>query len=146
MSAVLEIALIAASIAIVALVSCLGLLLYLAWRQLKQLVLAAQNMKVVLDSLIVDGRDLVSNVKLLSERANQHLQNVDNVVHTVQQWTKRADRIVNELGTAIEPPLFSFVQNANLLRMGVTTFFQQLLHHPPEIQVNNTTRKEIDNV
>jgi|GEM_PF-839006 uncharacterized protein YoxC len=146
MSAVLEVALISASAAIVVLVACLVPVLFLARRQLKQLALTAENMKINLESLILDSRELVSNVRILSERANLHLDNVGRMVHTVHQWTERADRLVNELGSVVEPRVFSLVRNVNLLRLGVTTFFQRLLHPDQENQTDHPTRKEIDRV
>ena len=146
MSTVLQVALILASMAIVVLVACLVPVLFLAWRQLKQLVLTAENMKITLESLILDSRELVRNVILLSERANMHLENVDHLVRTVHQWTERADRLVNEVGSAIEPPVFSFVRNVNLVRSVISTFLQRLLHPDQESQTTNPTRKEIEHV
>jgi len=146
MSAVLEVALISASAAIVVLVACLVPVLFLARRQLKQLALTAENMKITLESLIIDSRELVRNVRLLSERANLQLENVGHVVQTVHQWTERADRLVNELGSVVEPPVVSLVRNVNLLRMGVTTFLQCLLHRDQEDQTDQPTRKEINHV
>jgi len=128
------------------LVACLVPVLFLARRQLKQLVLTAENMKIALESLIFDSRELVRNVRLLSERANLHLDNVGRMVDTVHQWTERADRLVDELGSVVEPPVLSLVRNMNLLRMGVTTFFQRLLHQDQENQTDHPTRKEIDRV
>jgi len=146
MSAVLEVALISASAAIVVLVACLVPVIFLARRQLKQLALTAENLKTNLESLMLDSRELVRNVRILSERANLHLENVGRVVHTVRQWTERADRIVDELGSVVEPPVLSFVRNMNLLRMGVTTFFQRLLHQDRENETDSPIRKEIDHV
>ena len=146
MSTVLQVALILASMAIVLLVACLVPVLFLAWRQLKQLVLTAESLKITLESLILDSHELVRNVKLLSERANLHLQNIDQVVQTVQQWTARADRLVNEVGSVIEPPVFSFVRNVNLVRTVVSTFLQRFLHPDQENQTINPVRKEIDHV
>jgi uncharacterized protein YoxC len=146
MSAFLQIALILASMAIVVLVACLVPMLFLAWRQLKHLVLAADKMKISLESLILDSRELVSNVKLLSERANIQLENVDHLVGTVHKWMERADRLVNEVGSAIEPPVFSLIRNVNLVRSVVSTFLQRFRHPDQENQTINPTRKEIDHV
>jgi len=144
MSAILEISFILASIAIVVLVACLLPVLFLASRQLKQLVLTAEKVKITLESLILDSRESVKNVKLLSERANLLLENVDHVVQIVHRWTERADLLVNELGSAIEPPMFSLVRKVNLVRTVVSTFLQRFLHQDQEKQTNSPTRKESD--
>ena len=78
----------------------------------------------------------------LTTRANQQMDDVNQVVHTVRQWTQRADRLVNEVGAAIEPPVFSLVRNMNLFRTGVTTFIQALLQGNHHNQTNNQTTEE----
>jgi uncharacterized protein YoxC len=142
MSVVLQVALIMASLAIVVLVACLVPLLFLSWRQIKQLALTAESLKISLESLILDSRGLVRNAKHLSERADQNLENINHVVHTVDQWTQRADRLVNELGSAIEPPVFLLLRNVNRIRTVISTFFLRLLPHRQVTQSNEPIRKE----
>jgi uncharacterized protein YoxC len=138
----LQIALFLASVAIVALVACLIPLAFQARGQLQQLILAAEQLKAKVEILAEDSRDLVRNFNTLTTRANQQLDNMEQVVRTARQWTERADRLVNEVGAAIEPPVLSLVRNITLLRTGVTSFFQALTHRNHHDQTPNQPTEE----
>ena len=99
-----------------------------AWRQWKQLALAAQETKAHVEILVQHSHELIRDVTDISKRVSQQLDEVEQVVHTVRQWTERADRLVDEVGSAIEPPVFSAVRNLNAFRKGATIFLQSLFH------------------
>jgi uncharacterized protein YoxC len=139
MSAALQVALFLASLAIIALVACLVPIAFSVWRRLERLSLTAEQLKANVDGLVHDSREMVRSVNGLATRANQQMDEAAEVVQTVQQWTKRADRLVNEVGAAIEPPVFSLLRNMNLLRTGATTFLQALFHNK---QNNNQAKQE----
>lgn len=136
MSAALQIALFVASVAFVALVACLIPIAFQARRQLEQLVSTAGQLKADVDVLVQEGRELVRSANTLVTRASEQLHDVENVVRTVRQWKDRADRLVNQVGAAIEPPVFSLARNMNLFRLGVTTLLQILScrNHRSEIR------------
>jgi ABC-type transporter Mla subunit MlaD len=136
MSVELQVALFLASAGIVALVVCLVPILLQVRRQLELLVRTAEQLKANLDLLVHDTRDLVHNVNELTRQANEQMEDVAHVVGHVRQWSDRADRLINEVGLAIEPPVFSFVRNLNLFRTGLSVFLETLLcsrkHNPTE--------------
>jgi uncharacterized protein YoxC len=137
-SSILQVALFLASVAIIVLVACLVPIAFQARRHLEHLALTAEQLKAKLEVLVQDSRELVRNVDTLSKRVNQQMDEVDHVVRTARQWTDRADRLVNEVSSAIEPSVFSFIQNLNLLRRGATTIVQTLLHRKTRQQPTKT--------
>ena len=86
LSALLEAALLAASIAFIALVGCLIPLAFRAQRQLEQLVSAAGQLKGDLDVLVRESHELLQNLNNLVTRANDRWQNIEEVVRTAGQW------------------------------------------------------------
>ncbi len=137
MSMPLQIALFLASVAVVVFV-VLVIAVLLALR--KQAALAVRQLEEVKSDvklLVQDSRTLLQNVNTLTTRANQQMDDVDKVVRTVRGWSERANRIVEEVGAAVEPPLFSAVRNIGIVRKGVAIFMDALLrrnHHTEEKQ------------
>ena len=142
MSTALQVALFIASVAFTLLVVCLIPLAFQARRQLEQLATTAEEVKGEIQILVADGQVLVRNLTELTARANQQLDEVSHVVQTARQWSERADRIVNELGATIEPPVHTLVKNLNLLRAGVTTFLEFFTHR----NQHNQTKEEENHV
>jgi uncharacterized protein YoxC len=142
MSAALQVASFVASLAIVVLVVCLIPIIFQARRQLEQLVITAGELKEKALALVQDSHEMVQKVSELSKRANGELDEVSCMVQTARQWTERVDRLVNEVESAIEPPVHSVVRNISLFRTGVTTFLQVLSHR----NQHNRIKKEQDHV
>ena len=105
MSIVLQVALFFASLAIIVLVACLIPIAFQARRHLEQLVDIAGQLKVDLAVIARDGQELMQNLNALASRANRQMEDVEQVVRTVRQWSERTDRLVNVLGAALEPPV-----------------------------------------
>ena len=142
MSSVLQVALFFASLAIVVLVACLIPIAFQARRHLEQMVDIAGQLKVDLAVIARDGQELMQNLNALASRANRQMEDVEQVVRTVRQWSERTDRFVNVLGAALEPPVVATLRNLNFLRTGVTTFFQALLHrNQPNPSHNQPTQE-----
>ena len=133
MSAVLQVAMFFASVAIVVLVACILPIMFHMRRRLENLTLAAE-------ALVHDSREMVRNVNELTKRAHQQMDDTAKILHTVQEWTARADRLVDEVGSAIESPVFTLVRNMNRFRTGAATFLQMLF------QNNNKPKQENDHV
>lgn len=142
MSTALQVALFVASLVFIVLAVCIIPVAFHLRRKLEQLVTTAGELKDKLEVLVGDSHEMVRNVTELSKRANQQLDEVGRVVHTARQWTDRADQLVNEIGSAIEPPVHSLVRNMNLVRTGIATFLQFLSHR----NQHNQTKKESDHV
>ena len=142
MSAILQVALFVASLTFIVLAICIIPVAFHLRRKLEQLVITVGELKEKLQLLAEDSHTMVRNVTELSKRANQQLDDVSHVVQTARQWTERADRLVNEVGSAIEPPVHSMVRNMNLFRTGIAAFlqfFSNRNHH-------NQTTKESNHV
>ena len=142
MSTVLQVALFFASLAVVVLVACLIPIAFQARRQLEQLVVTAGLLKADMAVIVHHGQALMQNVNVLVTRANRQMDDVEQVVRTVRQWAERTDRLVDALGATLEPPVVAMVRNLNLLRTGVTTFFQALMQRNQRNQTHNQPTQE----
>lgn len=129
MSIVLQVALFLASLSIVACVACLVPLAFRTRQQVEQIVHHLDELKVKATMLADESQELAENLNTLCRRANEQMDDISEVVHTVRHWSERADRIVEEVGSALEPPVFSLARNMNLLRTGVSTFIQHFMNH-----------------
>lgn len=125
----LQIALFLAALAFIALAGCLIPLVFETRRRLDRLAVLAEQSRNDLEALVRDSREAIRNVNALTQRANQQMNDVAQVVHTVQTWAERADRWFDEVAATIEPPLFSLARNLTLLRVGATTFLTTLFQH-----------------
>ncbi len=142
MSNALQAALFLASLAIIVLTACLIPMLFLMHSHLNNLVRIAEQSRANLLTLVHDSHELIRTVTELSHRASRQLDEVDQMIATVRGWTERAHHFLNEVGSVVEPPVFSIVRNMNLLRTGVTGFFHTLLdsiHHDQSHKLQDRT-------
>lgn len=93
------------SLAIVVLVAVAIPLLIRLQRQLERAVSSLEDMKADITPLAREARDLVGELRGLSGRAS---------------------RIVDEVGSVVEPPFFASGLGLRLIRTGVTTFVRTL--------------------
>ncbi len=128
MSIALQVALFLASLAIVILVGCLVPMAFLMRSHLDSLVRTAEQSKTDMQTLVHDSHELIRTITDLSKRASRQLDEIDLVVATVREWTERADHFVNEVGSVVEPPVFTIARNMNQLRTGMTGFLHALLN------------------
>jgi uncharacterized protein YoxC len=140
MSITLQVALFLASLAIIVLVVCLVPLAFRMRSGLDSLVCAAKESKADMRTLVEHSHELMRNVTELSKRASKQLDEVDQVVATVREWTEHADHFLHEVGSVVEPPVFTIVRNMNLLRSGVTGFMHALLHFSRRDQSKQTVQ------
>ena len=119
MSIALQIALFVASVAVVIFVAvCVPALLQLR-QQAAQMAQTLAELKAEVSLLVQDGRELLHNVNELSTRAHQQCDDVERVIQTVRGWTERADRVVEEVGSVLEPPILTAARNAQIFRKGI---------------------------
>lgn len=124
MSATLQITLICASIMFVLLAGTFIPVALLALRHLERMTFGVELMKADLKTLLNDSHELVRNVNDLSKQAGRQMEDIGRVTHTVEQWTSRVDRLVNEVGSVVEPPVFSVARNLTLIRVGMAAFMR----------------------
>ena len=53
---------------------------------------------------------------------------VEGIIDTARHWSERADHLVEEIGAAVEPPIFAATRGIRLLRRGLEVFAQVLLN------------------
>lgn len=142
MSNALQVALFLASVAIVILVACVVPMAFLMRQHLKSMVDAAERSKSDMKTLVQHSQELIRNITEISKRASKQMDEVDQVVATVREWTESADHFLKEVGSVVEPPVFTIVRNMNLLRSGVTGFIHALrdsFHRNESNKIQNTT-------
>ena len=128
MSTALEVALFAAAVAIVVSTAVLVPLALMTWQRLNRLAHIAEELRTALQVLMHDSRELMWSVNELSKRVTREMDDVDEMVCTVKQWAARTDRLVNAVGSIVEPPIFALASGARLARVGVKAFLQSLFH------------------
>jgi uncharacterized protein YoxC len=135
MSNLLQIALFLASVAVVIFVACCIPAVLQLRKSAARITQTLEELKAEVSLLVQDSRTLLHNVNELSTRAHQQCDDVERVIQTVRGWTERANRVVEEVGTVLEPPILTAVRNANILRKGIAKFLEMFLnrnHHQPE--------------
>jgi uncharacterized protein YoxC len=135
MSNLLQIALFLASVAVVTFVAfCIPAILQLR-KHTARLARTLEELKAEVSPLVQDGRKLLHNVNELSTRVHRQCDEVEDVIQTVRGWTERADRVVEEVGSVLEPPILTAARNAHIFRKGIAKFFETFLnrtHHEPQ--------------
>lgn len=126
MTLILQIALTLASLVFIVLVAYMIPVLIQINREMHKLVESAENLELKLEVLVDNSNDMIMSVSDLSERLNQQLEDVGEVVGTVHSWASRTNRVVSEIASVIEPPVFTLAKHANMFRKGVTTFLHVL--------------------
>lgn len=142
MSNALQVVLFIASTVFILLAACLVPIAFLVRYHLKRLAQTTERLESNVRVLVRDSRELVQNLNILTKQASQQIEDVGKVAHIVHQWTARADHLANEVGSAIEPPVISVVQNVKRIRAGVAMFLR-VLFHPGE---NKKIKMEEKNV
>jgi uncharacterized protein YoxC len=124
----LQFALFLASVAVVIFVAyCIPAMLQLR-KHAARMTQTLAELKAEVSLLVQDSRKMLHNVNELSTRAHQQFDEVERVIQTVRGWTERVDRVVEEVGSVLEPPLLRAVRNAQIFRKGVAKLFEMFLN------------------
>jgi len=117
MSAALQIALFAASVAIALFVFMMIPLSILLYRRAISFSRELEELKTELKGLIQDSRTMVQNVSAVTSHVDEQLDELDSVVGIIRRWSERADHVVEVAGTAVEVPLLKVTHS-------IKAFFQ----------------------
>ncbi len=128
MSIALQIVLFAAALAVLLSVIITVPITILAWRRLERLAQIVEELRTDMQVVAHDGRELMWTIGELSKRVSRQMDDVEEIVCTAKLWTQRADRLVDEVGSIVEPPVAALAQGAGLARVGIRAFFKALLH------------------
>lgn len=124
----LQIALFLASVAIVIFVMvCIPVMLQLR----NQAVQAAQSLaelKAEVSLLVQDSRKMLAGVHDLAVRVHAQVADAEQVLQAVRGWTTRVDRVVEEVGAAIAPPILTAARNFQVVYKGIAKFFETFLN------------------
>ena len=135
MSIVLQIALFFASVAVVIFVAfCIPAILQLRQHAARMAQTLAE-VKAEISPLLQDSRKLLHDVNELSTRAHQQFDDMERAIQTVRGWTERVDRVVEEVGIVLEPPILTAARSAQIVRKGIVKFLETFLnrnHHQPQ--------------
>jgi len=126
MSNALQVALFLASAAIIILVACVVPMAFSMHQSMKTLVDSAERSKCDMQTLVQHSQELIRNITDIARRASGQMDEIDHVIATVRDWTESADHFLKEVGSVVEPPVFTIVKNMNVLRSGVTGFLRAL--------------------
>jgi len=127
LSVALRVTLYVASLAIVVAVPVLVGMLLQFRRQLERVVAAVEELETEMKPLAQETRVVVKRLRDLTGRAQEQWTEVEGIVDTARHWSERANRLVEEVGDAVEPPIFAATRGIRLLRRGLETFVQVLL-------------------
>ena len=94
LSIALQVALFLASIAFIALAVCVATVALQSRRRLESLVSSIETMTATVNTLAVNSGDMVRSINELTTRAQQHMDDVGHVVHSMRKWTDRAEPIL----------------------------------------------------
>jgi uncharacterized protein YoxC len=132
MSTVLQVALFLASVAIVVFVAfCIPAILQLRQHAARMTQMLAE-LKAEVSLLVQDSRKVLYSVNELALRAHEQCDDVEQVLQTVRGWAERVDHVVDEVGSAVEPPVLAAARNVQIFYKGIAKFFETFLnrnHH-----------------
>lgn len=123
----LQVALYVASLAIVAFVALLVGALLQFRKQLERGVAAFEELRAEIKPLAQETRVVMDRLRDLTGRAQEQWTEVEGIVDTARHWSERANRVVEEVGDAVEPPILAATRSIRVLRSGLETFVQVLL-------------------
>ena len=130
----LQAALYVGSVAIIVLVTVLIVLLLQFRRQIERIVRAVEDLKSEVTPLAQETRVVVENLRELSGRVQEQWKEVEKIVDTARIWSQRANHLVDEIGSVVEPPIFAASRNIQILRAGLATFVRALSNRKQQHQ------------
>ena len=119
MSAALQIALFAASVAIALFVFMMIPLSILLYRRAIDFSRQLEELNTELKGLVHDSRRMVQNISSVTIHVNEQLEELDGIVGIIRKWSERADHVIEEVGTTVEEPLLKATRR-------IIGFFQTL--------------------
>jgi hypothetical protein len=131
MTEALQVLLILATVMLIVLLVMLIRLAVHARKRIDVLAQAADETRIRLDVVLADTRELIRNVTAVSARVQTNLDEAEQMLHTVRIWTDRTDRIVDEVGSVIEPPIQAMARLNGLLKTGAGAFIKRFFQDRP---------------
>jgi uncharacterized protein YoxC len=132
MSTALQVALFAASVAVVVFVAFL-IPVFIGLRKCAaRATRELEELKSEVKLLVHDSRSTLLNVNNLTSRAHRQLDEVDKVVRSAREWSERAGRIVAQVGDVVEAPIFTGARVVSIVYKGLSRIFDVLTKKEPQ--------------
>jgi len=116
MPAALQVALLLACVAVVLFVAIVTPLFVLLYGSARSVVRQIEELKADLKPILQDSRVMMQNVNLLAIRANQQLDELDQIVRVFRGWSECADQVLGEITAAVEMPIVKLARTMKTLR------------------------------
>lgn len=126
MSTALQVSLLVLILAFIGVAVALIQLLTALRRKLDETTRSLEDTRVQVDAILKDVRILVQNANGISGRLHLQMDELDRMLRLFRQWTERADRVVDGVGSVVEPPMQALVRTSGLIRAGLGAFFKTL--------------------
>jgi uncharacterized protein YoxC len=139
MSDALQVAVFVACAALTILVACVLPIIFVTHSRLGHVLRSTEQLKAELDPLVGETRELVRGVHKVGNQVNQQLSEFHSVVHAIENWAERADSLIDEVGSALEPPVLTVARNVSIVRAGMDVFFRILLRGNHSNKANQET-------
>jgi hypothetical protein len=88
---------------------------------------SATQLQGELGELIRESRAAVGELRQVTGRLAQPMEDVEHITRTARKWTERADRLIDAVGTVAEPPVFFLSKRVKTVNAVVKGFLQGLL-------------------
>ena len=137
MSETLQVVLILAAAAFIVLMAVLIQLAVEARKRIASLSRSADEVKLRLNDVLKDSNELIRNLNVMTCHLQGELAEVDRLVQTARLWTHRADRLVDEVGSVVEPPVQAMARTNQVLRAGLGAFIKTLFEMKSAGRVSN---------
>ena len=119
MSVALQVAFFLASVAIVTFVLFTIPLFIVLGKYIARAARELEELKSDVRLLIQESRNAVQNVNNLAMRVQQQMDEVDKMVRMARAWGERANRVAEEVGEAVESPIFILNRMVSIVRKGL---------------------------
>lgn len=122
----LEVALYAASIAIVVAAVVLVAGVIHSRKSFDRLVGAVEELRTEVKPLAQETRIVAKRIGDLSMRAEEQWTAVEGIIGTARRWSERVNRVVDEVGGAVEPFAFAATRGVRVVQRGLAVVGQFL--------------------
>jgi uncharacterized protein YoxC len=123
----LQVALYAASIAIIVLTTILIVVLLQFRKQVERVARTVEELKSELNPLVQETRVVMERLRDLSGRVHERWMEVERVMESARTWSQRVNHLVEGIGSVVLPSVVAASLNVLFLRKGLETFARALL-------------------
>jgi uncharacterized protein YoxC len=128
LSIALQVVLYVAAVAIIVLAAVLIVLLLQLRSRVERVARVVERLEAELSPLARETRVVVEGLGDLSRRVQGQWTEVERIIDTARSWSQRANHLVDEVGSVVEPPIFTASRNFRILRRGLETFVKVLFN------------------